>query len=66
MVLLLEQQHDLTEFLVKKIQSAQIHKNPYFKPLDQGIGLAWRENRTLRTNIQLSVPFYGFCHILHL
>jgi restriction system protein len=31
-VMLLEQQHDLATFLVQKIESAQIHKNPYFKP----------------------------------
>ena len=30
----LEQQADLAEFLTKKIQAAQIHKNPFFKPLD--------------------------------
>jgi restriction system protein len=33
-IFLLEQQHDLTDFLVQKVQAAQIHKNPYFKPFD--------------------------------
>jgi hypothetical protein len=33
-VFLLDQQHDLTEFLVEKVRAAQIHKNPYFKPFD--------------------------------
>lgn len=37
-VFLLEHQHDLTDFLVQKIQAAQIHKNPYFKPFDRGAG----------------------------
>lgn len=31
-VCLLEQQDDLEEFLAKKVQAAQIHKNPYFRP----------------------------------
>ncbi|AXQ31056.1 restriction endonuclease [Solimonas sp. K1W22B-7] len=31
---LLERQDDLGEFLVKKVQAAQIHKNPYFRPHD--------------------------------
>ena len=31
-VRLLEQQDDLTEFFTKKVQAAQIHKNPYFCP----------------------------------
>jgi hypothetical protein len=30
-VRLLEQQGDLAEFFVKKVQAAQIHKNPYFR-----------------------------------
>ena len=33
-VLLLERQDDLADFLEKKVQSAQIHKNPFFKILD--------------------------------
>jgi len=37
-VQLLEQQADLTEFLLKKIHAAQIHKNPYFKPFEGGAG----------------------------
>ena len=28
----LETQADLAEFLTKKIQAAQIHKNPFFEP----------------------------------
>jgi restriction system protein len=39
-VFLLEQQNDLTEFLVQKVQAAQIHKNPYFKPFDSRAGTA--------------------------
>ena len=31
-VILLEQQHDMAAFLAQKIDAAQIHKNPYFKP----------------------------------
>ncbi|HEJ3570220.1 TPA: restriction endonuclease [Pseudomonas aeruginosa] len=31
-VRLLEQQDDLSEFFTKKVQAAQIHKNPYFCP----------------------------------
>jgi restriction endonuclease Mrr len=31
-VRLLEQQDDLEEFMTKKVQAAQIHKNPYFQP----------------------------------
>ncbi|WP_319001433.1 restriction endonuclease [Burkholderia sp. AU39826] len=31
-VRLLERQDDLEEFLSKKVQVAQIHKNPYFQP----------------------------------
>ncbi|GAB6053106.1 restriction endonuclease [Magnetospira thiophila] len=34
LVLLLEQQGELADFLSKKVQAAQIHKNPYFQPLD--------------------------------
>ncbi len=34
-VRLLEQHDDLTDFLTKKVQAAQIHKNPYFRPLDE-------------------------------
>ena len=38
-VRLLEQQDDLAAFFAKKIQAAQIHKNPYFRPHDsQGQG----------------------------
>ncbi len=38
-VYLLNQQDDLAEFFTKKIQAAQIHKNPYFRPHDvQGGG----------------------------
>lgn len=37
-VFLLEQQSDLTDFLVQKVQAAQIHKNPYFKPFDRQAG----------------------------
>lgn len=33
-VRLLEQQDDLEEFLTKKVQAAQIHKNPYFRPYE--------------------------------
>lgn len=35
-VQLLESQDDLSEFIVRKINAAQIHKNPYFKPLASG------------------------------
>ncbi len=37
-VLLLERQEDLTTFFVDKVQAAQIHKNPYFRPLDGAPG----------------------------
>ncbi|MBO2962246.1 restriction endonuclease [Burkholderia pseudomallei] len=37
-VRLLEQQQDLAELLAKKVQAAQIHKNPYFQPLDVPAG----------------------------
>jgi hypothetical protein len=33
LVYLLEQQGDLADFFDKKSQAAQIHKDPYFKPL---------------------------------
>lgn len=33
-VLLLERQGDLAAFLAQKFDAAQIHKNPYFKPLE--------------------------------
>jgi hypothetical protein len=33
-VRLVEQQIDLEDFLAKKTQAAQIHKNPYFRPFD--------------------------------
>ena len=33
-VVALEQQHDLADCFIQKIQAAQIHKNPYFKPFD--------------------------------
>ena len=32
LVFVLDQQHDLLEFLNAKVQAAIIHKNPYFKP----------------------------------
>jgi restriction system protein len=35
-VRLLEQQGDLADFFQKKNQAAQIHKNPYFNPIDTG------------------------------
>ena len=35
-VRLLEQQGDLADFLLKKVQAAQIHKNPYFNPFEVG------------------------------
>jgi restriction system protein len=35
-VRLLEREGDLADFFVKKIQAAQIHKNPYFNPLEAG------------------------------
>lgn len=38
LVFLLEQQHDLAEFLTQKVQSAQIHKNPYFRPFNRTPG----------------------------
>ena len=31
---LIERQDDLADFLLKKVHAAQIHKNPYFKPLE--------------------------------
>jgi len=34
LVRMLEQQGDLADFFTRKIQAAQIHKNPYFRPLD--------------------------------
>jgi restriction system protein len=37
-VRLLEQQDDLAEFVTKKVQAAQIHKNPYFRPHDEPTG----------------------------
>ncbi|TPA31622.1 restriction endonuclease [Burkholderia pseudomallei] len=37
-VRLLEQQQDLAEFLARKVQAAQIYKNPYFPPLDVPTG----------------------------
>jgi restriction endonuclease Mrr len=37
-IFLLEQYHDLAEFLIQKVQAAQIHKNPYFKPFDRDVG----------------------------
>jgi restriction endonuclease Mrr len=33
-VVALEQQCDLADCFVQKVQAAQIHKNPYFKPFD--------------------------------
>jgi hypothetical protein len=38
LVFLVEQQHDLAELLLQKVQSAQIHKNPYFKPFESTEG----------------------------
>jgi restriction system protein len=38
LVLLLERQDGLPEFLLKKVQAAQVHKNPYFKPLAHTTG----------------------------
>jgi len=37
-VFLLEHQHDLPDFLNQKIEAAQIHKNPYFRPFDARTG----------------------------
>ena len=37
LVFLLEQQGDLEDFLIRKIHSAQIHKNPYYKPLESPV-----------------------------
>lgn len=37
-VRLVERQDDLTEFFTKKVHAAQIHKNPYFRPQDEGSG----------------------------
>ncbi len=34
-VRLLDQEGDLKDFLTKKIEAAHLHKNPYFRPLDQ-------------------------------
>jgi restriction system protein len=34
---LLEQQDDLGEFFTRKVQAAQIHKNPYFRPLEDSV-----------------------------
>lgn len=34
-VRLLDQEGDLKEFLTKKIDAAQLHKNPYHRPLDE-------------------------------
>ena len=34
LVLVLDRQHDLVEFLEQKVRAAIIHKNPYFRPLD--------------------------------
>jgi restriction system protein len=36
-VYLLEAQDDLEDFLIKKINAAQTHKNPYFKPLEASV-----------------------------
>lgn len=38
-VYLLENQHELEDFLVQKVHAALIHKNPYFKPFDALKGL---------------------------
>jgi restriction system protein len=35
---LLERQEDLTEFFWKKVQAAQIHRNPYFNPFEIVLG----------------------------
>ncbi|MFZ6773709.1 restriction endonuclease [Undibacterium sp. SXout7W] len=47
---LLDQQDDLAEFFTKKIQAAQIHKNPFFCPHnDQRRSTSWRQfGRTSR------------------
>jgi restriction system protein len=37
-VAMLDRQHDLCDFLNKKVQAAIIHKNPYFRPLDVKAG----------------------------
>jgi len=37
-VLVLDRQYDLPDFLNQKIQAAIIHKNPYFKPFDAMVG----------------------------
>jgi restriction system protein len=37
-VRLLEDRGDMTAFLLEKVQAAQIHKNPYFRPLDNKTG----------------------------
>ena len=37
-VFLLENHHDLPDFLIQKVQAAQIHKNPYFRPFDAKAG----------------------------
>jgi hypothetical protein len=38
---LLDEQADLAEFLTQKVQAAQIHKNPYFRPhVDQKRGMS--------------------------
>jgi hypothetical protein len=37
LVILLEQQHELEDFFVQKLRSAQIHKNPYFKPFESQV-----------------------------
>jgi restriction system protein len=38
LVILLEKQADISAFLGQKIEAAQIHKNPYFKPLEGKTG----------------------------
>ncbi|MFA5909282.1 MAG: restriction endonuclease [Vicinamibacterales bacterium] len=37
-IFVLEQREDLTAFLVQKVQAAQVHKNPYFRPFDSKAG----------------------------
>ena len=37
LVFLLDQHHDLPDFLNEKVQAAIIHKNPYFRPFDESV-----------------------------
>ena len=38
LVVVLDQQRRLPDFLNKKVEAAMIHKNPYFKPFDTSVG----------------------------